>query len=181
MSERAASTPNAVYVDWCAPRASCTFPVPQPPAPSPWQHPPVSQGEQSTPNLILGTLLPFAGLWWSTGTGCLRRLWMPHPWRHSRPGWMWLWAAWCGGWWPWTYQEVETRWSLWSFSTQAILWFYNSRDRVPRNQNLKMKTQHQVCRYRCTSGDLLMCVPKKINMENVLKCSKLTESKRMRK
>jgi len=23
---------------------------------------------------------------------------MPHPWRHSRPGWMWLWAAWSGGW-----------------------------------------------------------------------------------
>ena len=22
---------------------------------------------------------------------------MPHPWRHSRPGWMWLWAAW--SWW----------------------------------------------------------------------------------
>jgi len=21
-----------------------------------------------------------------------------HPWRHSRPGWMWLWAAWYGGW-----------------------------------------------------------------------------------
>ena len=27
-----------------------------------------------------------------------RRLWMPHPWRHSRPGWMWLWAAWYAGW-----------------------------------------------------------------------------------
>ena len=35
-----------------------------------------------------------------TGTGCPRRLWMPHPWRHSRPGWMWLWAAWSAGWWP---------------------------------------------------------------------------------
>jgi len=23
---------------------------------------------------------------------------MPHPWRHSRPGWMWHWAAWSGGW-----------------------------------------------------------------------------------
>ena len=23
---------------------------------------------------------------------------VPHPWRHSRPGWMWLWAAWSGGW-----------------------------------------------------------------------------------
>jgi len=27
-----------------------------------------------------------------------RRLWMPHPWRHSKPGWMWLWAAWSAGW-----------------------------------------------------------------------------------
>ena len=26
------------------------------------------------------------------------RLWMPLPWRHSRPGWMWLWAAWSSGW-----------------------------------------------------------------------------------
>jgi len=31
-------------------------------------------------------------------TGCPRRLWMPHPWRHSGPGCMWLWAAWAGGW-----------------------------------------------------------------------------------
>ena len=22
----------------------------------------------------------------------------PYPWKHSRPGWMWLWAAWSGGW-----------------------------------------------------------------------------------
>ena len=29
---------------------------------------------------------------------------MPHPWRHSRPGWMWLWAAWSGGWRPCTQQ-----------------------------------------------------------------------------
>ena len=26
------------------------------------------------------------------------RLWMPHPWRHSKLGWMWLWAAWSSGW-----------------------------------------------------------------------------------
>jgi len=36
--------------------------------------------------------------WWHTKTGCPRRLWKPHPWRHSRQGWMWLWAAWSGGW-----------------------------------------------------------------------------------
>ena len=37
------------------------------------------------------------------------RLWMPHPWRCSGPGWMGLWAAWssirCGGWWPYLQQE----------------------------------------------------------------------------
>ena len=33
-----------------------------------------------------------------TGTGCPRRLWLSHCWRHSRPGWMWIWAAWSGGW-----------------------------------------------------------------------------------
>ena len=36
-----------------------------------------------------------------------RRLWMPHPWRHSRPGWMWLWAAWSGGWRPCSVERVE--------------------------------------------------------------------------
>jgi len=24
--------------------------------------------------------------WWGTGTGCPEKLWMPHPWRQSRPG-----------------------------------------------------------------------------------------------
>ena len=38
--------------------------------------------------------------WWCIITGCPRRLWMPHPWRHSRPDWMWLWAAWSGDWRP---------------------------------------------------------------------------------
>ena len=36
----------------------------------------------------------------NTTTVLYMRLWMPHPWRHSRPGWMWLWAAWSGGWRP---------------------------------------------------------------------------------
>ena len=43
--------------------------------------------------------------WWHTGTSCPRRLWVPHPWRHSRPGWMWLWAAWSGGWLPCIYSR----------------------------------------------------------------------------
>ena len=49
-------------------------------------------------------------------TICPRRLWMPHPWRHSRPGWMWLWAAWSSGWRPCTQQGVGTGWAMWSFS-----------------------------------------------------------------
>ena len=48
---------------------------------------------------ILGGSFSLRG-WWHNGTGCPGRLWMPHPWRHSRPGWMWLWAAWSGGWQP---------------------------------------------------------------------------------
>ena len=31
---------------------------------------------------------------------------MPQSWRHSRPGWMWLWAAWSGGWRPCTQQRI---------------------------------------------------------------------------
>ena len=43
------------------------------------------------------------GEWWGAGTGCLERLWMPRPWRCSRPDWMGPWATWSskwGGWWP---------------------------------------------------------------------------------
>ena len=57
---------------------------------------------------ILGGSFSHRG-WWRTGIGCPRRLWMPHPWRHSRPGWMWLWAAWSGGFNP---------------GHSMILWFY---------------------------------------------------------
>jgi len=48
---------------------------------------------------------------------------MPHSWRHSRPGWMWLWAAWSVVGDPAHSRGVETWWSLWTFSIQAILWF----------------------------------------------------------
>jgi len=65
--------------------------------------------------------------WWGAGTGCPERLWMPRPWRCSRPGWMGPWAAWsildvevggpaCGG-------GVGASWSLRSLPTRAILWF----------------------------------------------------------
>ena len=46
---------------------------------------------------ILGRSFSHRG-WCHPGTGCLRRLWMPHPWNHSKLGWMWLWAAQSSGW-----------------------------------------------------------------------------------
>ena len=61
---------------------------------------------------------------------CPERLWMPHPWRCSRPGWMGPWAAWssirCESWQPCTQQRV---WSLMILevpsnpSHSKILWF----------------------------------------------------------
>jgi len=51
--------------------------------------------------MLGGSSLP--GEWWGAGTGCPERLWMPRPWRCSRPGWMRPWATWSskwGGWWP---------------------------------------------------------------------------------
>ena len=36
---------------------------------------------------------------------CPEKLWMLHPWRCSRPGWMVLWATWSGGWQPCPQQE----------------------------------------------------------------------------
>jgi len=38
--------------------------------------------------------------WWGAGTGCSEKLWMPHPWRCSRPGWMGPWATWSSSWQP---------------------------------------------------------------------------------
>jgi len=35
---------------------------------------------------------------------CPEKLWVPHPWRHSRPAWMGPWAAGSGGWQPCTQQ-----------------------------------------------------------------------------
>ena len=63
---------------------------------------------------------------------CPERLWMPHPWRHSRPGWMGPWAAWsgikCGGWWPclwqggWSFMILEVPSKL---GHSVILQFYD--------------------------------------------------------
>ena len=71
--------------------------------------------------------------WQGAGTGCPERLWMPHPWRCSRPGWMGPWAAWSSiryeGWWPCLWQGG---WSLMILqvpsnpSHSMILRFYES-------------------------------------------------------
>ena len=42
----------------------------------------------------------------------LEKLWLLHPWRHSRPGWMGPWADWAGGWQSCPQQWVGTRWVL---------------------------------------------------------------------
>jgi len=62
----------------------------------------------STAGLAFGSFCFLLLLYYDSGevlaTGCPERLWMPRPWRCSRPGWMGPWAAWssitCGGWWP---------------------------------------------------------------------------------
>ena len=65
-------------------------------------------------------------------TGCPERLWMPRPWRCSRPGWMGPWAAWpsikCGGRWPGMWGgrlELHDPWGLFQprpFCDSVILW-----------------------------------------------------------
>ena len=48
--------------------------------------------------------LSTAGNIYAIANSIIKRLWMPHPWWHSRPGWMWLWAAWSNCWQPCTQQ-----------------------------------------------------------------------------
>jgi len=68
--------------------------------------------------------------WWGAATGYPERLWMPRPWRCSRPGWMGTWAAWssitCRGWWPCLWLGGGDSWSLTSLPTWAFLWFCDS-------------------------------------------------------
>ena len=50
-------------------------------------------------------------------------LWVPHPRRHSRPGWLGPWADSSGGWQPCPWQGVGIGWAWRSLPTQAFLWF----------------------------------------------------------
>ena len=86
--------------------------------------------------------------WWGAGTGCSERLWMPRPWRCSRPGWMGPWAAWfsteCGGWWPclwqggWSFMILEVPSNT---GHSEILWCYE----IPPNTK-KSVWNKQPCR-----------------------------------
>ena len=50
--------------------------------------------------------------WWNPGTGCPEEWSMPHPWKHSRSGWMGLWATWCSWRCPCSWQGDWMRWPL---------------------------------------------------------------------
>ena len=56
--------------------------------------------------------------WWSTGTGCPEKMWMPCPWGRLRPIWMALWAAWPSGCLP--------KQGGWNISFSVILLLYDS-------------------------------------------------------
>jgi len=58
--------------------------------------------------------------------GCPEKLWMTHPWRNSRLGWMWPWAVWAGGVQPCPWQGVRADWDLRSPPNEALLWSYDS-------------------------------------------------------
>ena len=60
-----------------------------------------------------------------TGTGCQEK-WVPHPWRSSSPGWMWLRTAWSDGGQPAHGRGGGNRWSLKSLPIQAIPYFYDT-------------------------------------------------------
>ena len=98
--------------------------------------------------------------WQGAGTGCPERLWMPHLWRCSKPGWMGPWAAWssitCGGWWPCLWQggwrfmihEVSS-----NPSHSVILWKYRSiwvANKVAVNAQARVSIQNKV--RECTRG-----------------------------
>ena len=59
-----------------------------------------------------GLLVQCCWGWWNPGTGCPERALMPHPWKHSRSGWMRLWATWSDWRCPCSFQAGWTRWPL---------------------------------------------------------------------
>lgn len=65
----------------------------------------------------LSTISPSVPRWWGTGTECPKKLWMPHPLKRSRSGWMETWAAWSYGWELHPQQGIGSGWPLRSLPT----------------------------------------------------------------
>jgi len=86
--------------------------------------------------------------WW--GTGCPKRLWVPHLWRRSRPSWMGSWAAWADGWQPCPQQGVGAGWSL---PTQTILGFCDSV--ISREETPQPLGNLYHCSVTCTGTEVL--------------------------
>lgn len=84
--------------------------------------------------------------WWDAGTGCPAVLWMPHYWKHSRLGWMGLWAIWYGESSPCPQQGGWTRWSLKITSGQGTLHFFHKKLTyfTASNVNLEVMPQFYV-------------------------------------
>lgn len=60
--------------------------------------------------------------WWGTCTGCPKKLWMPHSWMSSRPGWMGLRGTWSSEMCPFNCRGVLNGWSS-NPGCSVFLWF----------------------------------------------------------
>jgi len=136
----------------------------------------------------------FTQRWWHTGTGCPRRLWMPHRWKHSRPVWMWLWAAWSSGWWPcmwqggWNYMVFEVlfnpghsmnqylyrcwkhkyKYSLLRFLKLKFWWGFKTQTCLLLIWKMLCKNSVSLCFSSCNTGNCFYCPTpkKKINISD---------------
>lgn len=63
---------------------------------------------------------------WTAKAASVRKAYCIFSTQWVEQGWTWLRASWSGGCRPCTSQGVGTRWALWSFAIQAILWLYDS-------------------------------------------------------
>ena len=72
--------------------------------------------------------------WWETGTGCPQKLWVPHHWHFSRPGWTRLSATWSSERHPCPWQTGWTRCSLKvpSDPNHSVTLWFSFRPHAPR-------------------------------------------------
>lgn len=90
---------------WCSPCLSTQGWVHNARLMKPWEIPALNSFGQGPVWLPASVLRGSANRGKATNTSlrerfCLKNLWMPHPWRHSRPCCVGPWAAWSGGWQP---------------------------------------------------------------------------------